>query len=73
MTFCGGPLDGVCWPCIVNPNVLALRTVDGRLHLYECDLEEQRPDGSVDYRMVPAQVPEDAWEELIKGGLRGQS
>ena len=65
VTFVGGPLDGVCWPCVLSPAVLAVRCDDGRLHLYECDREAVRDDGTSDFRMVPARVWEDAWGELV--------
>lgn len=67
VTFVGGPLDGVCWPCVLRPDVLAVRCDDGRVRLYECDRVDTRDDGTHSYRMAPAAVPEDAWEELLGG------
>lgn len=34
--FVGGPLDGVTWPCVLNPAVVAVRCEDGRLHRVSC-------------------------------------
>ena len=63
VSFVGGPLDGVCWPCVVNPDKVAVLTADGREHLYECDQEEVGEDGTTDYRMVPTPLPADYWQE----------
>ena len=63
--FVGGPLDGVTWPCVLNPAVVAVRCEDGRLHLYECDCAEEYEDGTAEYRMSPPLVRQDAWDELV--------
>lgn len=68
--FVGGPLDGVCWPTVVNPDKVAVTChprEDGRVsvHLYECDQEDAYEDGTFQYRLVPALLPEVHVEELL--------
>ena len=70
VSFVGGPLDGVCWPCIVNPDAMAFKTADGRIHCYECDRVTECEDGTADYRMVPALDAESFWEEFL--GVKGK-
>lgn len=67
VVFVGGPLDGVCWPCVVNPDAIAVKTVDGRLHLYECDQETEYADGAKEYRMCPAVDVVSAAEDFLSG------
>lgn len=64
VVFVGGPLDGVCWPTVVNPDQVAVKTADGRLHLYECDVETEYGDGTRQYRMVPTPDAESFAEEF---------
>lgn len=50
--FVGGPLDGCCWPCVLDPDQIVVKAKDGRLHCYETDLETEYEDGSKEYRMA---------------------
>lgn len=67
VVFVGGPLDGVCWPCVLDPDAIAIKTAGGRLHLYECDLETEYTDGTKEYRMTPAIDAESAAEDFLSG------
>lgn len=73
VTFVGGPLDGVCWPCVVRPDLLAIRTIEGRIHLYECDQMSAEEDGATDYRMVPTMNREEWYEEFLTKPQEGES
>lgn len=68
VSFSGGPLDGVCWPCVLNPESLVLRTADGVLHCYEVDRASEYEDGTHDYRMMPTLDLEAFWEEFLAKG-----
>jgi len=64
VAFVGGPLDGVCWPCLFDPDAMAVLSTEGRLHVYECDQETTDHDGFADYRMVPSTSPGDVMSNL---------
>lgn len=69
VSFHGGPLDGVCWPCVVNPDKVVFTThpdAQGRTraYLYECDQETDRGNGCTDYRMVLTPIDEEMIEEV---------
>lgn len=65
--FVGGPLDGVTWPCVVKVDQVAVRSVDGRYHLYECDRETEYGDGTFEYRLTPTLDQGEFMEEFNHG------
>lgn len=64
VTFWDGPMQGVCYPVIFNPDKIAFLDSHNREWLYECDQEERLPDGSTQYRMVLTRADKpDYWQE----------
>lgn len=66
VTFFDGPLAGVCWPCILDPQQIVVRTTAG-CHCYECAQVEDYEDGRKNYRMALTRNPKAFWGEFWEG------
>lgn len=67
VSFVGGPLDGVCWPCILNPEFIGVRTTDGKMLRYEVDVESENADGTKEYRACLTTDPDGWLDEFLEG------
>lgn len=64
VTFWDGPMQGVSVVAIFAPDKIAFLDSHNREWLYECDQEDQLPDGSVQYRMVLTRTSSPSyWDE----------